>query len=120
MTTTPEGHCVFCKIVRGELPSTTVYEDDQTLCFMDINPATHGHCLAIPKVHRENIHDMSESECLDVMNTTKRVADAIRKTLNPDGSRPFRPFFIFICTSFPGITTIRSNSPGFPARETWM
>ena len=81
----PEGHCVFCKIVRGEIPSVKLYEDERTLCFMDINPATHGHCLAIPKVHRENIHDMSEAECLEVMSATKRVADAIRETLKPDG-----------------------------------
>ena len=80
-----EGHCVFCKIVRGELPSMKLFEDERTLCFMDINPATRGHCLAIPKAHRENIYDMSQGECADVMNTTKRVADAIRETLAPDG-----------------------------------
>ena len=77
--------CVFCKIVRGEIPSMKLYEDERTLCFMDINPATRGHSLAIPKVHRENIYEMSEAECGDVMNTTKRVADAIRDTLKPDG-----------------------------------
>ncbi len=80
-----EGHCVFCKIVRGELPSMKLYEDERTLCFMDINPATRGHCLVIPKEHRENIYEMSEAECADVMNVTKRVADAVRKTLEPDG-----------------------------------
>jgi histidine triad (HIT) family protein len=62
-----------------------LYEDERTLCFMDINPATRGHCLAVPKAHRENIYEMSEAECTDVMNTTKRVADAIRHTLKPDG-----------------------------------
>ncbi|MFQ5458927.1 MAG: HIT family protein [Myxococcota bacterium] len=85
MASTPEGHCVFCKIVRGDLPSIKVFEDEETLCFMDINPATRGHCLAIPKIHRENIHDMRPAECALVMNTTKRVADAILETLKPDG-----------------------------------
>ncbi|MDP3940508.1 MAG: HIT family protein [Deltaproteobacteria bacterium] len=80
-----EGHCVFCKIVRGELPSMKLYEDERTLCFMDINPATRGHSLVVPKAHRENIYEMSEAECADVMNVTKRVADAVRKTLEPDG-----------------------------------
>ena len=80
-----ESHCVFCKIVLGELPSTKVFEDEFTLCFMDINPATHGHCLVIPKLHRENIYEMSASECAQVMNTTKQVADAVKTSLKPDG-----------------------------------
>ncbi len=80
-----QGHCVFCKIVRGEVPATKVYEDERTLCFMDINPATHGHCLVILKEHRETLYELSESECLDVMATTKRIVDAVRETLDPDG-----------------------------------
>jgi histidine triad (HIT) family protein len=80
-----DTHCVFCRIVAGEIPSTRVVEDDRTLCFMDINPATPGHCLVIPKVHRENIYSMAEHECLDVMRTTKRVVDAIGATLKPVG-----------------------------------
>jgi histidine triad (HIT) family protein len=80
-----QGSCIFCKIVRGEVPATKVYEDERTLCFMDVNPATRGHCLVILKEHRENLFELSESECLDVMATTKRIVEAVRETLEPDG-----------------------------------
>lgn len=80
-----QGTCIFCKIVRGEVPATKVYEDERTLCFMDVNPATQGHCLVILKEHRENLFELSESECLDVMATTKRIVEAVRETLEPDG-----------------------------------
>ena len=47
--------CIFCKIVKGEIPCTKVYENDDVLAFMDINPITDGHALIIPKRHAENI-----------------------------------------------------------------
>jgi histidine triad (HIT) family protein len=49
--------CIFCRIVRGEIPSRKVYEDDDILAFHDINPATPVHFLIIPKVHVENLYD---------------------------------------------------------------
>ncbi|MEI6547579.1 MAG: histidine triad nucleotide-binding protein [Burkholderiales bacterium] len=49
--------CIFCRIVRGEIPSRKVYEDDDILAFHDINPATPVHFLIIPKIHVENLYD---------------------------------------------------------------
>ena len=49
--------CIFCKIVKGEIPSTKVYEDDICIAFMDIFPVTEGHCLLIPKEHYTNMLD---------------------------------------------------------------
>ncbi len=77
--------CVFCKIVAGELGCIPVYEDANTLGFMDINPIAPGHTLIIPKHHAETLYDMPDDLLAHVVATTKRVASALRKALNPDG-----------------------------------
>jgi len=83
-------HCVFCRIVAGELPSTTLFEDERTLAFMDIHPITPGHALVIVKAHRENVFEMDEEECAAVMRTSKKLADAIKKGLEPEGLNLFQ------------------------------
>ena len=50
--------CIFCKIIRGEIPSYTIYEDDIVKVFLDVNPVTNGHMLIIPKNHYENAFDI--------------------------------------------------------------
>lgn len=52
--------CIFCKIIKGEIPSKTIYEDDLIKIIMNINPATNGHLLVIPKEHLVNINDIKE------------------------------------------------------------
>lgn len=52
--------CVFCKIIKGEIPSTKVYEDDNVLAFKDINPAAPIHILVVPKQHIENVLEINE------------------------------------------------------------
>lgn len=71
--------CIFCKIIRGELASTKVYEDADVLGFLDIKPINPGHTLVIPKQHYVNIHDMPDSLVAKVAVTAKKVADAILK-----------------------------------------
>lgn len=71
--------CVFCKIIRGELPSTKVYEDNQVLGFLDIKPVNPGHALVIPKKHYVNIHDMSDEMFGKVAVAAKKIADALLK-----------------------------------------
>jgi histidine triad (HIT) family protein len=51
--------CIFCRIIRSEVPSFRVFEDDQSLAFMDINPANPGHVLVIPKIHAEPLPPIS-------------------------------------------------------------
>jgi histidine triad (HIT) family protein len=80
----PES-CIFCAIVAGQAPAVVVYEDAHTMAFMDINPATRGHVLVIPKKHARDIFDVDEEEALYVMRTVVRVAKAIDKALQPDG-----------------------------------
>lgn len=77
--------CIFCAIVAGQAPAVVVYEDAHTMAFMDINPATRGHVLVIPKKHARDIFDVGEEEALHVMRTVVRVAKAIDRALQPDG-----------------------------------
>ena len=77
--------CVFCKIVAGEIPSFTLFEDDATLALMDINPANEGHALVIPKEHASDLYAISDETLARTVVTAKRVAVALARTLNPDG-----------------------------------
>ena len=77
--------CIFCKIIAGEIPCFNIYEDGDTLAFMDINPASEGHALVIPKEHTRDVHAVSEAAITSTVLTAKKVAAAIEKTLNPDG-----------------------------------
>ncbi len=80
-----EQDCIFCKIISGDIPSFKLYEDDETLSFMDINPASEGHALVIPKSHAANVHEIPDAAISATVRTAKKVATAIEKTLSPDG-----------------------------------
>ena len=77
--------CVFCKIRDGQTPSLKVYEDEQTLCIMDINPLTRGHCLVLTKAHAATIWDANVADLQAAIATAQRVATALREALAPDG-----------------------------------
>ncbi len=77
--------CVFCKIRDGTIPSTRIYEDERTLCFMDINPINEGHCLVMTRAHAPTIFDTDEADLRAAITTAKRVARALRAALAPDG-----------------------------------
>ncbi len=77
--------CIFCKIVKGDIPCFKVYEDDRVLAFEDVNPISEGHTLIIPKVHAENIWEISDQDLTAIHLASKKVADAINDVLNPAG-----------------------------------
>jgi histidine triad (HIT) family protein len=77
--------CIFCKIVKGEIPCTKVYEDEKVLAFADINPLTDGHTLIIPKNHAENIWGISGDDLNAVHLVSIKVANAIKQALDPVG-----------------------------------
>lgn len=77
--------CVFCKIRDREIPSVKVFEDERTLCIMDINPLNSGHCLVITKKHAPTIFDSDVGDLQAAIATVKRVALAIQKVVKPDG-----------------------------------
>ncbi len=76
---------IFARILRGELPKIAVYEDDLTLAFLDIMPATDGHTLVIPKETAETIHDISPEGAAATIRTTQKVAAAVKKAFAAPG-----------------------------------
>jgi histidine triad (HIT) family protein len=77
--------CIFCQIRDGRIPAIRVYEDALTLAFMDINPVNDGHLLVIPKSHAETIFDISPANLVAVTATAKKMAEAVRHALKPEG-----------------------------------
>jgi histidine triad (HIT) family protein len=77
--------CIFCAIAAGRAPAVVVYEDEHTMAFMDINPATRGHVLVIPKKHARDLLDVSAEDLQHVMRTVQRLARAVDQALQPDG-----------------------------------
>jgi len=73
--------CVFCRIVKGIEPSWTVYEDDLIKAFLDINPASEGHTLIIPKEHYETIYTIPDRELKRIIVVAKKLAKVYRKAL---------------------------------------
>ena len=76
--------CIFCKIVKGEIPCNKIYEDEKTLAFLDIGPVNKGHTLVIPKEHAEKIYELSKDSLDALMSSVQKVSLAIEKTLNCD------------------------------------
>ncbi len=77
--------CVFCKIVAGEIPCFKLYEDDETLAFMDINPVHDGHCLVIPKAHHATVFGLPAPCFAAVGATAIKIANAVNAAVSPDG-----------------------------------
>jgi histidine triad (HIT) family protein len=96
-----EKDCIFCKIVRGEIPANRIYEDKEFLAFLDIKPISKGHTLVIPKHHCKNLLDFPKSaseklagsenlrflkaEETELLELIKKVASAVVKATNADG-----------------------------------
>lgn len=79
--------CIFCKIVKNEIPSHKIYENEDILAFLDIQPLTKGHCLVIPKKHFENIFDIDENNLQKVIVSAKHISEKIKNNLGADGIR---------------------------------
>ena len=77
--------CIFCKIINGEIPSYTIYEDDYVKAFLDVNPVSDGHTLIIPKKHFENIFDMDSETLTHIEIASQKVAKILKEKLNIQG-----------------------------------
>lgn len=77
--------CIFCKIARGEFESDTIYENKQFRVILDINPATKGHCLILPKMHAKTIAELPDELLKEVMILAKRIVIMLKKELECDG-----------------------------------
>jgi histidine triad (HIT) family protein len=77
--------CIFCKILAGELPGTIVAEDERTVSFMDINPATRGHALVIPREHARDLLDIDPDDLAACAQAAQRLARRQKDVLGADG-----------------------------------
>jgi len=80
-----DDDCIFCKIIRGEIPSFKVHEDDDIFAFMDINPVNRGHVLVIPRHHGRDILETPGEWVGKTFAGAGRIARAVQKTVEPDG-----------------------------------
>ena len=80
-----EPDCIFCKIAAGELPAQIVDEDERTIAFMDINPATRGHVLVIPRRHSRDLEEIDPEDLAAVALTAQRMARRVFERLDADG-----------------------------------
>ena len=85
MTQPTDGACIFCKIVAGQIPCFKLLEDDNTIAFMDINPANPGHALAVAKGHWPTVDVIPADVLGDVARTAQKVAKAAFRALRPHG-----------------------------------
>lgn len=80
-----DADCIFCKIAAGEIPSKTIYEDEEFRVIMDISPATKGHALILPKEHYPNLYEIPEEVAADAMKLAKKMAKKMTDALQCDG-----------------------------------
>ena len=80
-----ESNCIFCKIANGEIPSTTLYEDDDFRVILDMGPAARGHALLLPKEHYANLFELDDELAAKALVTAKKVASRLKDALGPDG-----------------------------------
>ncbi|WP_066367993.1 HIT family protein [Neobacillus fumarioli] len=77
--------CIFCKIVNGEIPAAKVFENEHVLAFMDISQVTKGHTLVIPKVHKENVYELTPEIARNLYEVVPTIANALKAEFNPLG-----------------------------------
>lgn len=80
-----DANCIFCKIANGEIPSRTLYEDDDFRVIMDLAPATKGHSLILPKEHYKNIYEIADDTAAKVLPLAKKMATLMTEKLGADG-----------------------------------
>ncbi len=77
--------CIFCKIMKGEIPSTKIYEDEHTFAFLDISPVNPGHTLVIPKKCAKDLLELDDGTIAKLFSSARKVAGAVKKGMKADG-----------------------------------
>ncbi|MGC4018765.1 MAG: HIT family protein [Muricomes sp.] len=80
-----DKECIFCKIASGDIPSSTLYEDEKFRVILDLNPASKGHALIIPKEHYRNLYDLEENIAAEAMVLAKKMITKLRDVLGCAG-----------------------------------
>ena len=76
---------IFCKIINGEIPSYTIYEDEIVKVFLDVNPSHNGHCLVVPKKHYTDMYDIDSDTLMYIFNIARDVGKVLYDKLHCDG-----------------------------------
>lgn len=77
--------CIFCKLANGQIPTNTIYEDDDFRVFLDAAPATRGHCLIVPKEHFDDLEDLDEKVAAKVLPLAKKIMKLLKEKLGWEG-----------------------------------
>lgn len=77
--------CIFCKIINGDIPCYKIYEDDDVLGFLDVNPKSNGHILIIPKKHFKDLLEIDDTILNKILHIAKKLGEAFKEKLNYDG-----------------------------------
>ena len=80
-----DENCIFCKIANGEIPSRTIYEDDDFRIILDLNPATRGHALILSKNHYKNLYELDDGIASKVLPLAKKMVHHMQEKLKCDG-----------------------------------
>jgi histidine triad (HIT) family protein len=80
-----ENECIFCKIIKGEIPSEKIYEDEHTFAFLDIHPINRGHTLVIPKEHHENIYETPPEVFANLMKSVQFLSGKVKSAVGAQG-----------------------------------
>lgn len=76
---------IFCKIINGEIPSKTIYEDNRVLVVLDVSPKSNGHSLIIPKKHYTDLYDIDDDTLMHIMNVARKIGDILEEKLHCNG-----------------------------------
>ena len=77
--------CIFCKLANGEIPTNTIYEDDDFRVFLDAAPATRGHCLIVPKEHFDDLEELDDAVSAKVLPLARKMMKLLKEKLSWDG-----------------------------------
>ncbi len=80
-----QDNCIFCRIIAGEIPSYTLYEDEKFKVILDVGPATRGHALILPKDHYANLYELPEETAAEVIKLAKKMMALMTDKLECDG-----------------------------------
>ena len=120
--------CIFCKIIAGEIPAFIIHEDEESVAFMDINPATPGHVLILPKTHIRDIEELDEEQAGKLMMVAKAIGQKQKSALGADGfnivqnngkaaGQTVPHFHIHVIPRYAGGPQVAAWTPTSPTRE---
>ena len=82
--------CIFCDIIAGKSSAEIVYQDDLTICFMDLYPINHGHILLVPKTHYTDLYDLPDAVAEHLIKISKKLSAKLKNVYKPDGVTVFQ------------------------------